>query len=284
MTGGMAWQGHIKHGLWIHGLGTILGVCLGLVHTANASIIDRPSLKVEGVVIVWGADASSNTPIASEFITHNNGANQDLITGDAFTVVTGTLDAADASYANDTGAALRIQRIANGPDQVTTANGDRVTDASDSFTPFQLNNRTDVRTIRSEIETSFYVASNRAFNIDAVASTTGNPANLNLIRLRMRVTQAGNDAGLAFGASSQLPHTGNTTRSGVQHVNFRRLSTMTGGYNIFSGNRRTARAPGSITDQSVRFDQTYRWNTGNIDLSQGVIDVEAEVVYTVFIP
>ncbi|MBR9834900.1 MAG: hypothetical protein GYB42_06860, partial [Alphaproteobacteria bacterium] len=54
--------------------------------------------------------------------------------------------------------------------------------------------------------------------------------------------------------------------------------------NIFSGNRRTARAPGSIADQSVRFDQTYRWNTGNIDLSQGVIDVEAEVVYTVFIP
>lgn len=274
----------MKQGWWARGLGAVATLGLGLGSLAQASIIDRPAIKVEGVVIVWGADASSNTPIASEFMIQNNGANQDLIAGDTHTVVTGTLDALDMTYSNDTGATLRIQRIANGPNQNTASNGDRVTDANDSFTPFELNNRTDVRTVRSEIESSFYVASNKAFNIDAVASATGNPADLNLIRLRMRMTRTGTDAGLSFGASAQIPHTGNTNRSGVQHVNFRRLSTMTGGYNIFSGNRRTALAPGTIADQSVRFDQTYRWNTGNIDLSQGVFDVEAEVVYTVFIP
>ena len=49
-------------------------------------------------------------------------------------------------------------------------------------------------------------------------------------------------------------------------------------------NRRTAASPGSIADQSVRFDLDYRWNTGNIDLSDGTFDVAADVVYTVYIP
>lgn len=261
---------------------TTLGLCAAT--PSVGSIIDRPFMKVEGVVVVWGADVSSNTPIASEFIIEDSGASTDLIAGDAYTVLTGTLDALDESYANDSGATLLIRRIANGPNQDTRANGDRVTNASDSFTAFELDNRTDVRTVRSEIESSFYVASNKAFSIDALASTTGNPADLNLIRLRMRVSRTGSDAGLSFGTSAQYPHTGNTNRSGVQHNNYRRLSTMTGGYNIFNGNRRTAATQGDLAAQSVRFDNTYRWNTGNIDLAAGVFDVEAEVAYTVYIP
>ncbi len=248
------------------------------------SVIDRPVIKVEGVVIVWGADNTSTTPIASEFIIEDGGASTDLIAGDVFTVLTGTLDALDESYANDAGATLRIRRIADGPNQDTRANGDRVTDASDSFTAFELDATTDVRTIRSEIESSFYVASNKAFSIDAISSAVGDPADLNLIRLRMRITRSGSDAGLAFGGSAQFPHTINTRRAGVQHNNYRRLSLMTGGYNIFNGNRRTALSLGSIAEQSVRFDQTYRWNTGNIDLADGVFNVEAEVEYTIYIP
>ncbi len=259
-----------------------LGLCATL--PSLGSVIDRPVIKVDGVVIVWGADNTSTTPIASEFIIEDGGASTDLIAGDVFTVLTGTLDALDETYANDAGATLRIRRIANGPNQDTRANGDRVTDASDSFTAFELDDRTDVRTIRSEIESSFYVASNKAFSIDAVSSAVGNPADLNLIRLRMRVTRNGSDDGLAFGGSAQFPHTTNTRRAGVQHNNYRRLSLMTGGYNIFNGNRRTALSVGSIADQSVRFDQTYRWNTGNIDLADGVFDVEAEVEYTIYIP
>ena len=259
-----------------------VGLCATL--PSLGSVIDRPILKVDGVVIVWGADNTSTTPIASEFIIEDGGASTDLIAGDVFTVLTGTLDALDETYANDAGATLRIRRIANGPNQDTRANGDRVTDASDSFTAFELDATTDVRTIRSEIESSFYVASNKAFSIDAVSSAVGDPADLNLIRLRMRITRSGSDAGLAFGGSAQYPHSTNTNRAGVQHNNYRRLSLMTGGYNIFNGNRRTALSAGNIADQSVRFDQTYRWNTGNIDLADGVFDVEAEVEYTIYIP
>ncbi|MEL6726049.1 MAG: hypothetical protein AAFP81_04995 [Pseudomonadota bacterium] len=260
-------------------LGT--GVCGTLPSSGDA--IDRPHFNVDGVAIVWAADASNTTPIVSDFIVDRNGVSTDLISGDAYTVVTGTLDAVDESFADGTGATLRIQRVRGGPNQ-TTQQGDRFTSADDVLNPFGLRANTDVRTIRSDILSSFYVATNTAFNIDVVASPVGDPADLNLIRLRMRMTQSGNDGGVSFGTSAQIPHTGNGAASGVQWGGYRRLSTLTGGRDIFRGNRRTAAATGTIADQSVRFDLDYRWNTGNIDLSDGTFDVEADVVYTVYIP
>ena len=257
------------------------GVCL--YQPALGSVIDRPHYNIDGLIVVWGADSTGGVPIVSDFIIENGGANTDLINGDVFTVVTGTLDPLDESFADGTGATLRIQNIQNGPNQ-TTRQGDRFTSADDVLNPFQLNTNTDVRTIRSEIESSFFVASNKAFNIDVIASSLGDPSDLNLIRLRMRMTQAGNDGGLAFGASSQLPHSGNTPASGMQWGGYRRLSTLTASRDIFRGNRRTAASVGTLADQSVRFDLDYRWNTGNIDLSDGTFDVEAEVIYTVYIP
>ncbi len=257
------------------------GLCAALPSTSDT--IDRPHFNVNGVAIVWAADASSSTPIVSDFIVDQTGSDTDLISSDVHTVVTGTLDALDESFADGTGATLRIQRVRGGPNQ-TTRQGDRFTSASDVLNPFGLRAATDVRTIRSDILSSFYVATNTAFNIDVVASPVGDPADLNLIRLRMRMTQSGNDGGLSFGSAAQIPHSGNGAASGVQWNGYRRLSTLTGGRDIFRGNRRTAAALGTIADQSVRFDLDYRWNTGNIDLSDGTFDVEAEVVYTVYIP
>lgn len=251
---------------------------------STGGVLDRPAFDMDGMVIVWGADSTQGTPIASDFILEDGGANTDLIADDVFTVVTGTLDALDETYANGTGATLVIQRIQGGPNQNTRANGDRVTSVDDTFTAFQLRNNTDVRTVRSEIESSFYVASNKAFSIDATSSAVGDPADLDLVRLRMRVDETGTDGGLSYGASAQLPHTNNAADGGVRFNGYRRLSRMTSGENLFNGNRKTARLPGSIADQSVRFHLTYRWNTGNIDLSEGTFDVEAEVIYTVYIP
>lgn len=259
-----------------------LGLCATL--PSLGSVIDRPFMKVEGIVVVWAADITSTSPIASDFIIEDGGTSTDLIASDVYTVLTGTLDALDDTYPLNAGATLRIRRIAGGPNQDTAANGDRVTDASDTFTAFRLRAATDVRTIRSEIESSFYVASNKAFNIDVTASAVGSPADLNLIRLRMRLSQNGTDGGLPYGGASQYPHTINSNSGGVRWLGYRRLSTMTTGRNIFRGNRRTALSAGSIVEQSVRFDQTYRWNTGNIDLSDGVFDVEAIVEYVVYIP
>lgn len=272
---GMAWT---RVGL----ASTAAIICL--CATSSSSVIDRPKFDVDGLVIVWGADSAKSTPIVSDFIVEDGGVNTDLISADVHTVLTGTLDALDETYADGTGATLRIRRIQGGPNQDTRANGDRVTSADDTFTAFGLRNNTDVRTIRSEIESSFYVASNKAFSIDAVSSAAGDPADLNLIRLRMRVANSGSDGGLSFGTAAQFPHTDNSAAGGVRFNGYRRLSRMTGGENLFNGNRKTARQAGSIADQSVRFDLTYRWNTGDIDLSEGTFDVEAEVVYTVYIP
>jgi len=263
---------------------TILSVVAALgAHGGQADTIDRPHFNVDGVAIVWAADSSGTTPIVSDFILNTGASNSDLIGTDVHTVVTGSLDALDESFADGTGATLRIQNIPGSGNQ-TTRQGDRFTSSDDVLNPFRLNAATDVRTIRSDILSSFYVASNTGFNIDVVASPIGDPADLNLIRLRMRLAQSGNDDGLSFGTASQFPHTGNTNSAGVQWGGYRRLSLLTGGQDIFRGNRRTAAGTGTIADQSVRFDLDYRWNTGNIDLSSGTFDVEAEVIYTVYIP
>lgn len=260
----------------------MLGASLCLSQTSLSGTIDRPHFNIDGIAIVWAADNTNATPIVSDFILENSGASTDLISSDVHTVITGTLDAADEAFPDGTGATLRIQNIPGSGNQ-TTRQGDRFTSASDVLNPFALNANTDVRTIRSDILSSFYVATNKAFNIDVIASSA-DPADLNLIRLRMRMTQSGSDGGLSFGGAAQFPHSGNTDRSGVQWGGYRRLSTLTAGRDIFRGNRRTAAAPGSIADQSVRFDLDYRWNTGNIDLSDGTFDVAADVVYTVYIP
>ena len=259
------------------------GVYMAFSPASFGDSVDRAHFKVDGVAIVWAADSTGATPIVSDFVVGASGGSSDLIGTDVHTVVTGSLDALDESFADGAGAALRIQRSPGQPNQ-TTRQGDRFTSNTDVLNPFRVGNNTDVRTIRSEIESSFYVASNAAFNIDVVSPTLGDPADLNLIRLRMRMTPSGNDDGVSFGSAAQIPHTGNTNRSGVQWGGYRRLSTMTGGRDIFRGNRRTAASVGTIADQSVRFDLDYRWNTGNIDLSAGTFDVEAEVIYTVYIP
>ncbi|MEO1553620.1 MAG: hypothetical protein AAFR82_06755 [Pseudomonadota bacterium] len=260
-----------------------LALGLGLAQPAMSETVDRPHFNIDNVAIVWAAESSGIAPIVSDFIIGGNGTSTDLISTDVHTVVTGSLDALDESFADGTGATLRIQNSPGSGNQ-TTRQGDRFTSSSDVLNPFQIGNNTDVRTIRSDILSSFYVASNSTFNIDVIASAIGDPADLNLIRLRMRMTQTGNDDGLSFGGAAQFPHTDNTNQSGVQWGGYRRLSTLTGGRDIFRGNRRTAAGPGTITDQSVRFDLDYRWNTGNIDLSDGTFDVEAEVIYTIYIP
>lgn len=259
------------------------GTAMWALPPAMTDMVDRPHFKVDGVAIVWAADSSGTTPIASDFIVEGSGANVDLIGTDVHTVVTGSLDALDGSFPDGAGATLRIENIPGSGNQ-TTRQGDRFTSSSDVLNPFRLDATTDVRTIRSDILSSFYVATNKAFNIDVVASAVGDPADLALIRLRMRMTESGTDDGFSFGSAAQFPHSGNANDSGMQWGGYRRLSLLTGGADIFRGDRRTAETPGSIADQSVRFDLDYRWNTGNIDLSDGTFDVEAEVIYTVYIP
>lgn len=252
---------------------------------------DLINLRAMGLVIVWGADApgaSGNAPIVSDFIVDTGNGNTaagsgdvDLIAGDVHTVVTGSLTpvAAPGTGANGSPFRLRIP----GPDIITDSESDGILDSRDTFDAFGINNSSDVDTFRAEIWSSFYVASNTAFSIDAEARPVGGTSadEFRNIRLRVRVTPNGDD-GLAFGSAAQFPHSTGAAGGGVP--NNRRLSNYQTPARVFRGNQATARVRGSIADHSVRFDLRYRFNTGVYDLSEGVIDAAAEVTYTVYVP
>jgi hypothetical protein len=255
------------------------------VAPAQASVIDNPHFKVLGLVIVWGTDAAGTAPIASDFVINSaaGAGDADLIAGDVHTVVTGSLlptpdTLAGASPFNVSNA------VAGGV--FTDAGSVGVLDAADSFTAFTLNGTTDVSAAGATYDSSFYVASNTPFAIDAVASTVAaNTVNFSLANVgyALEVTPTATDGALTFGANAQFPHTGGATGGVVSTVND--LGDMATSTNVFTGNRRTAATVGSIVGQSVRFDATYSLGgAAGYDLSMGVGEIEANVTYTVFVP
>ncbi|MEO0882412.1 MAG: hypothetical protein AAFY34_06730 [Pseudomonadota bacterium] len=268
--------------------------CFGLGGQGSlASIFDNPAFNVQGLVIVWGADGfepGGVAPVVSDFVldtgtgtTAAASGDVDLIAGDVHTVLTGSLMPTEDATNSSIGSPFRIQRVVGGA-FTTDFNGNGVTDAGDTFNAFQIRANSDINTRRAEFDTSFYVASNTAFAIDGQATPLlGTSAFVfNRMRVRVRVTESGTDDGFSFGSAAQFPNSGGAA-GGVQN-GFRRLSTMTTPRRMFDGDRRTAASPGTIADQSVRFDLTYRYNSGNIDLSDGVIQAAAEVIYTVYVP
>lgn len=276
----------IKAGL-LTAAATVSGALVG------AEVVDRQSFSVMGLVVVWGADQadpSANVPIVSDFVIDSGAGNTaatsgdlDLISGDVHTVVTGSLVPVSFDVADQQGSPLIIQRPLGQGNFLTDTNGDGVMDANDGFGAFTLRGNTDVNTRRMEIFSSFYVASNVAFSIDGQATALNGttPDQMDRMRLRLRVTESGND-GIPFGSAAQFPHT--LGAAGGSQANNRRLSTMTTARRVFRGNRRTAAVPGTLAEQSVRFDARYQYRSGNVDLSDGAFEAEAEIVYTVYVP
>ncbi len=260
---------------------------------ASAGPTDRPNLRVTGLVVVWGADgngASANAPIVSDFIIDSgNGStaatsgDADLISGDVHTVVSGSLVPVGGSFSSGEGTPMIIRNPSTSGNFNTDTNSDGIMNGADAFGAFGLQANTDTNTRRAEITSSFYVVSNVAFNIDGQATALGatTPAQMNRMRLRLRVTRSGDD-GLAFGSAAQFPHSAGS--AGGSQANNRRLSTMTTARRVFRGNQRTAQNRGTLAEQSVRFDLRYRYSSGNIDLSDGAFEAEAEVVYTIYVP
>jgi hypothetical protein len=251
---------------------------------AQASIVDNPQFRVLGLVIVWGADDTGAAPIVSDFVINSavGAGDADLIAGDVNAVVTGTLNPTAASV----GGATNIVDGAGTVLQSSTG----VLDATDSFSAFNLDADTDISVDGLEQSSSFYVASNTAFNINAVATpTTEDGFTLADVGYSLSVTQAGND-GLAFGSAAQLPGGASVLDADGREIggvdtSINTLAAMTGAAPVFVGAQRTAGTVGSIAEQSVRFDATYTLGgTNGYDLSQGAGEVEANVVYTVFVP
>jgi hypothetical protein len=262
------------------------------VNPSLAAIDDTTHFRVLGMLVVWGADGQTGgqAPIVSDFIVNTGtgtraatSGDRDLIAADAFTVVTGSLDPVADEFEDVNGMPIIIQNPLGRANFSTDTNNDRVLDASDAFSAFSLRSTTDMNLRLSEISSSFYVASNVPFTIEAQARKLGATSDFSFNRMRMwlTVTASGND-GLAFGSAAQLPHSAGAT-GGISATN-RRLNTLVTPQIVFRGDRRTARVRGTLAEQSVRFNIRYRYNDGPYDLSEGAYDATAEVVYTLFIP
>ena len=259
--------------------GAALAASTAAVAPANASIIDRPHFKVLGVVIVWAADDSDGSiPIATDFVIDDDAtgtaADTDLIAATGRTLVTGELTAtADGVTANALGTVLDLN---DGTTDFETID----TDSPSAFNAFDV---TGVSLTGDALEynSSFFVASNTLFNIEAVATeeTATGDFDLTDIGFSMDVDESGTvaDSGIAYGSAAQDPQ---GTFPAITNLN-----ALTTAGNVYEGGRRTAASNGSIVAQSVRFDATYTLGSGAAyDLSQGAGEVEAEVTYTVYVP
>lgn len=262
--------------------------------TAYASIIDRPFFQVLGVVVVWGADGidgADDAPVVSDFVlltTASGTAGADLIAADGASVLTGTLDAIKDGAVNVGGAAVNpvTGGATNGTfvDNGTTG----VLDAADTLTAFGIDAASDVTSgMMQEHKSSFYVASNAAFDIFAQSSAfvaTGDflaDGNLDMsnISFSMALDVTGDD-GLAYGSKAQNP---GTFVAAVDSLDDMELAPT----KVFDGTVRTASARGTLAQQSVRFDSTYTLDDGTglgYDLSMGSGTVQADVTYTIYVP
>lgn len=256
---------------------------------SQASIVDNPHFKVLGLVIVWGADSSGGAPIASDFVidtgsgtTAATSGDSDLISTDVHTVLTGSLTPVAGSEAGAFSVTTLDAVLDGGGNPVLDGLGNPtfssgVIDASSAFSAFSLNDDTDIAA--DGISSSFYVASNTAFAIDATASVVGTPVNFALadVGFDMTVTDDDSDDATSFGSRAQDP--------GGSFSSHDDLGDLAAGVNVFTGAQRTAASRGSIMQQSVRFDVEYMLGgSDGYDLSMGDGEIEADVTYTVFVP
>jgi hypothetical protein len=280
---------------WIKASLCLLAASVGGVpFAAHAGTMDTPSLKALGTVVVWGADefgASGNAPVVADWIIDTGtglsaatSGDHDLIASDVHTVITGSLLPTTDGLGNAVGAPHRIVQPLGSGTINTDSSGNGSVGVEDSFSAFRLRSITDVTTANAlEVDTSFYVASNVPYAIDVQAAPLAGTSLVQfaLMRVTMTTTQTGND-GLAFGASAQYSHLGGA--NGGRNLNNTSLLTLITPVRAYTGTRRTARIPGTIAEQSIRFNLTYRYNAGTYDLSDGIFDAGASVVYTVWVP
>jgi len=180
-----------------------------------------------------------------------------------------------------------------------------VLDANDSLAAFGITDTTDFDADIANGAThrsSFYVASNAAFDIYAVASNLTKTGDFDLdasmglddIELAMSLAPTGVAAtdstasgpSITYGANSQVPGTVEAVVAAGETLD--QMTTGVAGANglkVFDGTTRTAAARGSLASQSVRFDNVYTLGgVDGYDLSMGSGTISADVTYTVFVP
>ena len=284
----------------------VTGLLLASAALARASVIDRPFFQNFGVVIVWGsnnfAEAGGTAPIVSDFVVLDGVAGSignDLIGANVGTVATGsltplnlnspTLQDGVSQFSND----FISEQVFGGEFEDNSPTG--ILSADDTLTAFGLDESTDVGSEGNTHNSSFFVASNAAFDIQgqlfAPVATGDFLINFTLenIAFDMGVTVFGDDD-IIFGTAAQDPTDGGT---GLLPT-ITTLAPFGGGagqIQVYDGGRKTARAPGSIAEQSVRFDLNYALDGDTsiegiqpFDLSFGNGTISMFMVYTVFAP
>lgn len=269
--------------------------------SAYASVIDRPFFKVLGVVVVWGGtDFDENTgtaPVVSDFVLLTNGsgnAGADIIAGDAYAVVTGSLTPISDGSTDPSGNGVAIDPVTGeiSGGAFTDGGSVGVLDSADSLAAFGIDASTDVGSgMANTHRSSFYVASNTAFDIFAQATAavaTGDfsgSVDENNITFELGVEVSG-DEGLAYGANAQNPGT-----AVARTDTFNNLGDLAAATKVFDGTQRTAANRGALASQSVKFNATYNLDADPTtlayepyDLSMGSGTVYSDVTYTVYAP
>lgn len=255
---------------------TALG--LGSSPTAHASILDRPSLSVSPVIILWAAnDVTGEAPVVTDFIVQGtSGVSTDLIDIDGRTVaaVSGNLiPTTDAAYTSNSLANFRVMGSPTTPIIAID------TDALSSFDAFELNSATVMRTNNGlSYSSDFFIASNTPFNIttNVTEVQTSGDFDLSDVLFYFIVQRTDTNAPVPFGASARDP--------GGVSVQLQSLADLDG-VDILQSARSTAASNGSIADQSVKMQLYYEIANGQqINLSHGYGTVIADVTYTAYVP
>ena len=255
--------------------------------TANAGVVDKPTFKVGGLVVVWGATSAGNDNVVSDFYLLDGTNSTDLIGG---ADVDGTADAVV------TGDLLSITDATTAVSFTDNADAG-VLNAADVLSTFGLDADTDVTAGGgTALQGQFFVASNTAFTIKAdvsnvantfVADTSGDRPTLADVAFEMNMDQTGTVNGLSYGANAQLP---GTAADFTSYASLEALDTAADPV-VFSGTQRTAATPGNLAAQSVRFTTLYTLDTDateagtqGFDLADGTGELSAEVTYTIYNP
>ena len=269
---------------------------LGLLTSiqANAVVSDTAFFRALPMVVVWGADAAAEgaptaNPVASDLVLlvgATGTVGSDIIAGNVFPVITGTLTPASQTPAAGTGTLISVTGQTALP-----AGGGVLTDTApvgflnvgDTMTAFGIQAATAITSPANTLKRSFYVASNSKFDLFAqtgAVTATGDFGALTATNVSwsMAITPSGTDGGLAFGASAQDPTLGGTGISTATN-----LGAFTAATKVFGGGRRTALSNGGVAAQSVRFDVAYGL-VGGYNFSLGAGTVSIPVTYTVYNP
>lgn len=166
-------------------------------------------------------------------------------------------------------------------------------DANDSYSAFGLDGNTDIDLLGNQVRFSwFFVASNTAFDIygqESDLTASGDFSNLDYDNIRFNLYSF-SPPSPSIGQLSQDPGVGGGGIVLGQNGALWTLDDLAGGpVKVFDGGRRTARARGTIAQQSAGFAGVYRLrgapvNGNNYDLSMGTGILSADVTYTVYAP